>query len=49
MAVGIGPLVIGNIKYQVQAGLFQRMIASDKAVVLDFRDAFKLATEIVDR
>jgi methylene-tetrahydromethanopterin dehydrogenase len=49
VAVGIGPLVIGNIKYQVQAGLFRRMIASDKAIVLDFRDAFKLATEIVNK
>ncbi|MEJ2124469.1 MAG: methylenetetrahydromethanopterin dehydrogenase [Alphaproteobacteria bacterium] len=49
VAVGIGPLVIGNIKYQVQAGLFRQMIASDKAIVLDFRDAFKLATEIVRR
>ena len=46
-AVGIGPLAIGDIKYKAQAGLFRRMIESDRAVVLDFRDAFKLARELV--
>ncbi len=46
--LGIGPLAIGNVKYKTQAGLFRRMIESDKTVILDFRDAFKLAREIVN-
>ncbi|MDN5927149.1 MAG: methylenetetrahydromethanopterin dehydrogenase [Hyphomicrobiales bacterium] len=45
-AVGIGPLAIGNVKYKVESGLFRRMIESEKAVTLDFQDAFSLAREI---
>ncbi len=45
--VGVGALTIGNVKYQVESGLFRRMIESDKAVVLDFRDAFALARQIL--
>jgi methylene-tetrahydromethanopterin dehydrogenase len=45
-AVGIGPLAIGNVKYKVESGLFRRMIDSEKAVTLDFQDAFSLAREI---
>ena len=37
--VGIGPLAIGNIKYKVQQALFQAMLAADKPLYLDFRDA----------
>ena len=48
-AVGIGPLAIGNIKYQTESGLFRTMIASDKAIMLDFRDAFQLATNVANR
>jgi methylene-tetrahydromethanopterin dehydrogenase len=44
--VGIGALAIGNVKYKVQAGLFRKMIESDKTVTLDFQDAFSLAREI---
>jgi methylene-tetrahydromethanopterin dehydrogenase len=44
--LGIGPLAIGNVKYQIESGLFQRMTASSKAISLDFRDAFALAREI---
>lgn len=44
--VGIGPLAIGDIKYKVESGLFRKMIETDKALYLDFRDAFKLAREI---
>jgi methylene-tetrahydromethanopterin dehydrogenase len=44
--LGIGPLAIGNIKYQTEFGLFQRMIASTRAVHLDFRDAFVLARDL---
>jgi methylene-tetrahydromethanopterin dehydrogenase len=46
-ALGVGPLAIGNVKYKVQAGLLRRMIESDKALYLDFRDAFALARQLV--
>jgi methylene-tetrahydromethanopterin dehydrogenase len=42
-ALGVGPLAIGDIKYKTESGLFKRMIASEKAVHFDFRDAFQLA------
>jgi methylene-tetrahydromethanopterin dehydrogenase len=42
-ALGVGPLAIGDIKYKTESGLFKRMITSDKALHLDFRDAFQLA------
>lgn len=45
--VGIGPLAIGGVKYKVEAGLFRRMIETDKPLFLDFRDAFALARELV--
>ena len=38
--LGIGPLAIGNIKYKTEFGLFQKMIAAEKPVRFDFRDAF---------
>ena len=46
-AMGIGPFAIGGIKYGVQFGLLQKMTASDKALCLDFRDAYRLARELV--
>ncbi|HEX4366421.1 MAG TPA: NAD(P)-dependent methylenetetrahydromethanopterin dehydrogenase [Rhodopila sp.] len=45
-AVGIGPLAIGQTKYQTEFGLFRRMLESAKPVTLDFRDAFALAREL---
>jgi methylene-tetrahydromethanopterin dehydrogenase len=45
-ALGIGALAIGNIKFKVQRGLFERMRAADRPVYLDFRDAFGLAREL---
>lgn len=39
-AVAIGPLAIGNIKYQVQQGLLQAMLTSDKPIYLGFAEAF---------
>jgi methylene-tetrahydromethanopterin dehydrogenase len=42
-ALGVGPLAIGDVKYKTESGLFKRMIASDKALHLDFRHAFELA------
>jgi methylene-tetrahydromethanopterin dehydrogenase len=44
--VGIGPLAIGGVKYKTEAGLFGKMIAAEKPVRLDFRDAFTLAREL---
>jgi len=41
--IGIGALAVGNVKYQVEAGLFRRMIVEDEPLMLDFRDAFTLA------
>jgi methylene-tetrahydromethanopterin dehydrogenase len=44
---GIGALAVGGVKYRVEAGLLRRMIETEKPYYLDFRDAFKLAREIV--
>jgi methylene-tetrahydromethanopterin dehydrogenase len=44
--LGIGPLAVGNVKYQAESGLFRRMIAAEKAVRFDFRDAFQFAREL---
>ena len=44
--LGIGPLAIGSIKYKTESGLFGRMIAAEKPVRFDFRDAFTLAREL---
>jgi methylene-tetrahydromethanopterin dehydrogenase len=45
-AVAIGALAVGNIKYKTEAGLFDRMIQSDKPLYLDFRDAYTLAQKL---
>jgi methylene-tetrahydromethanopterin dehydrogenase len=45
-ALGIGALAIGNIKFKVQRGLFERMRLSQEPLLLDFRDAFELAREL---
>lgn len=42
-ALGIGALAVGNIKYQVEKGLFESMRTGEKAVYLDFRHAFEKA------
>lgn len=44
--VGIGALAVGNVKYQTQSRLFQRMLAAEELLCLDFRDAYKLAVEV---
>ena len=36
---GIGPLAVGNVKYQTEFGLFRKMIEAQKPVCFDFRDA----------
>lgn len=47
LAVGIGALAIGNIKYRVHQALFQRMLEADKPVYLDFTDALERARQYV--
>lgn len=42
-AVGLGALAIGNVKYQVQNGLFKKMLEGQSHVYLDFLSAFELA------
>jgi len=46
--LGIGPLAIGNVKYQTEFGLFRKMIETKKPVCFDFRDAFDLARTIAE-
>lgn len=46
-ALGIGALAIGPTKSATEAGLFRRMIAAEKPVAFDFRDAFTLARDLV--
>ena len=45
-AVGIGALAVGSIKYRTEAGLFDKMIESEKPLYLDFRDAYALAQKL---
>jgi methylene-tetrahydromethanopterin dehydrogenase len=44
---GIGALAIGNIKFQVQHKLLERLHEASKAQFYDFRDAYKTALELV--
>lgn len=46
-AIGVGALAVGNIKYQLQHQLLKSILATDKPVYLDFRDAFSFAQAIV--
>jgi methylene-tetrahydromethanopterin dehydrogenase len=46
-ALGIGALAIGPTKSATESGLFRRMIAAEKPVAFDFRDAFALARDLV--
>jgi len=46
-AVGLGALAIGNIKYQVQHKLLKLILATDKPVYLDFREAYSEAQKLV--
>lgn len=45
-SLGIGALAIGNVKYQCEFKLFERMVKSNEPLCLDFRDAFQLAREL---
>jgi methylene-tetrahydromethanopterin dehydrogenase len=44
----IGALAIGNVKYQVEHRLLQRMRESEKALTLGFPEAFEVAREVLD-
>ena len=46
-AVGVGPLAIGNVKYQLQHELLKYMLESEKPVFIDFREAFTKARTLV--
>ncbi|MGX2041220.1 NADP-dependent methylenetetrahydromethanopterin/methylenetetrahydrofolate dehydrogenase [Methylocaldum sp. MU1018] len=52
-AVGVGALAIGNVKYQTQHKLLNKMRfqlrQSDKPVFLDYNDAFEVAREYAKR
>ena len=44
--VGIGALAVGNVKFRVQHTLLKRLAEAEKAVYLDFRDAYDAARQI---
>jgi methylene-tetrahydromethanopterin dehydrogenase len=46
-AVGIGALAIGDIKFRLQHQLLQRLHDSEKAMYIDFREAYREAREMV--
>ena len=45
--VGIGALAIGNVKFQLQHALLKRLHEAQKAQCFDFRDAYRVALELV--
>jgi methylene-tetrahydromethanopterin dehydrogenase len=47
VAIGIGALAIGNIKYQVEHRLFVRMREGGKPAYLGFPEAFEAAREVI--
>jgi len=48
-ALGIGTLVIGNVKYSTQHNLLKKLLGSDKKLYLDFLAAFEEARAIVSQ
>ena len=46
-AVGVGALAVGNVKYQLQHEMLKLMLATDKPLYLDFREAFTKARDLV--
>jgi len=48
-ALGIGALVIGNVKYSTQHNLLKKLLGSDKKLYLDFLAAFEEARAIVSQ
>ncbi|WP_372395764.1 NAD(P)-dependent methylenetetrahydromethanopterin dehydrogenase [Azospirillum sp. HJ39] len=49
LAVGIGALAIGNVKFKVQHRLLERMRSGGTAVAFDFRDAMDAARTIAGK
>jgi methylene-tetrahydromethanopterin dehydrogenase len=45
--MGIGALAIGNVKFQLQHALLKRLDEAQKAQCFDFRDAYRVALELV--
>jgi methylene-tetrahydromethanopterin dehydrogenase len=45
--VGIGAFAIGNVKFQLQHALLKRLHEAQKAQCFDFRDAYRVALELV--
>ena len=45
--VGFGPLTIGNVKFKTQHRLLKMMREAEKPLVIDFKEAFRVAREIV--
>jgi methylene-tetrahydromethanopterin dehydrogenase len=46
-AVGIGALAIGNVKFRVQHKLLRLLRDAEKAQFIDYREAYRVAREIV--
>jgi len=46
-AVGIGAMAVGNVKYQVEDAMFERMRTAEKPQYLDFTHAFQEARDRV--
>jgi len=46
-AIGVGALAIGNVKFRLQRKLLRRLHEANKAELIDFRDAFAVARELV--
>ena len=46
-AVAIGALAIGNVKFKVQHTLLRALYQTDKALFVDYREAFRVAREAV--
>ncbi|HEY0292697.1 MAG TPA: NAD(P)-dependent methylenetetrahydromethanopterin dehydrogenase [Hansschlegelia sp.] len=44
--VGVGALVIGQLKYQVQHQMLKRILASDEALQIGFLEAYELARSL---
>lgn len=45
--LSIGPLAIGNLKYKVQFGLYQKAHQDFKAALIDFPDAYEFAMSVL--
>ncbi|MFI3137053.1 MAG: methylene-tetrahydromethanopterin dehydrogenase N-terminal domain-containing protein, partial [Methylococcaceae bacterium] len=45
--LSIGPLAIGNLKYKVQFGLYQKAHQDFKAALIDFPDAYEFALSVL--